>query len=399
MIRHIAHFDLDSFFVSVERLLNPALRETDASGKMKPLVVGGSADKRGVVASASYEARAYGVRSAMPMKTALKLCPHLVIISGRHGVYNETSSRIINRLKDIVPVIEQTSIDEGYLDLTGCEKLFRNDLPGALFLLQKLVDDEFGLPISFGMGTTRIIAKIASGKAKPHGILVVPVGEEKSFLGALEIGEIPGIGPKTEAMLHDRGFRSVAQLQELSAGRLSDMLGKFGGDLYKTVHGLSSNHVVPESERKSISSEETFAEDLPPGSDFDALLAVHIEEICYRLRREGFRAKTVSIKLRYPDFSTLNRSQTVQSTDDDSVVRKVAYELFNKAYDHRTPVRLIGVGLSNLTTDERIDDLFDTTANRRESMLKTLDHIRKKHGLESIHIGKLTTHKRNPEKD
>jgi DNA polymerase IV len=209
MIHRIAHFDLDSFFVSVERIMNPILCEKDEAGNYKPLVVGGSADKRGVVASASYEARKYGVHSAMPMKSALRLCPHLIVVPGRHGVYSEMSSRIIIRLKDFVPVIEQTSIDEGYMDLTGCEKLFNNDFTAALRFLQNLVDDEFRLPISFGMGTTRVIAKIASGKAKPRGILVVEPGDEEKFLGSLQIGEIPGIGPKTEEALNSRGFIKV----------------------------------------------------------------------------------------------------------------------------------------------------------------------------------------------
>jgi DNA polymerase IV len=399
MIHRIAHFDLDSFFVSVERVLNPHLREKDAAGNFKPLVVGGSADKRGVVASASYEARRYGVHSAMPMKTALRLCPHLIIVSGRHGVYSEMSSRIVTRLMDFVPVIEQTSIDEGYMDLTGCEKLFHNDFPAALRYLQKLVNDEFQLPISFGMGTTRVIAKIASGKAKPKGILVVEPGTEGEFLGGLDIGEIPGIGPKTEESLKSRGFSKVAQLQELSRERLINILGKYGDDLFDVVHGKSSNRITTDSERKSISSEETFATDMPSDTDFDALLSVHIEEICYRLRRKQLKAKTVTIKLRYADFSTITRSQSIPATGDDIAVRKVANDLFSKAYDGKTPVRLIGVGLSNFTEDVATLDLFTDSNGKRESILKTVDSIREKFGVASIHIGKTNTTKRDPEKD
>jgi DNA polymerase IV len=399
MIHRIAHFDLDSFFVSVERIMNPILCEKDEAGNYKPLVVGGSADKRGVVASASYEARKYGVHSAMPMKTALRLCPHLIVVPGRHGVYSEMSSRIITRLKDFVPVIEQTSIDEGYMDLTGCEKLFHNDFTAALRFLQNLVDDEFRLPISFGMGTTRVIAKIASGKAKPRGILVVEPGDEEKFLGGLQISEIPGIGPKTEEIMKSRGFTKVSQLQELTRERLILLLGKYGEDLFDIVHGKSSTRITTDSERKSISSEETFATDIPPDSDFDALMAVHIEEICYRLRREKLKAKTISIKLRYADFSTITRSVSIPPTGDDTVVRKMANDLFRKAYDKKTPVRLIGVGLSNFMEDVSTPDLFDDGNEKRESILKTVDSIREKFGVSAIHIGKTSASKRNPEKD
>jgi len=386
---HIAHFDLDSFFVSVERLFNPALAKKDSRDKMPPVVVGGSADKRGVVASASYEAREYGVRSAMPMKTALRLCPHLVIVKGRHGTYSKISSSIVKRLHDFAPVIEQTSIDEGYMDLTGCEKLFNNDFQAALKNLQQIVQDEFQLPISFGMGSTRIIAKIASGKAKPMGILVIEPGNEEKFLGSLTIDEIPGIGPKTDEKLRRQGYSMVSQLQQLSEHALEQSLGKYGKDLYKTIHGNSSSEVTPENERKSISSEETFAEDMPPESDFASLFAPHIEEICYRLRTIEKKARTVTIKIRYRDFSTFTRTQSINPTYDDAIIMSTAINLFNISYDNKTPVRLIGVGLSNFTDAADIFELFETRTSKRDSILKTVDNIRRKHGIDVITIGKL----------
>ncbi len=385
-IKHIAHFDLDSFFVSVERLFNPDLSKFDDRGNMPPVVVGGSADKRGVVASASYEARAYGVRSAMPMKTALRLCPHLIIVKGRHGTYSEISSKILVRLHDFAPVIEQTSIDEGYMDLTGCEKLFNNDFYSTLKMLQNLVDKEFHLPISFGMGSTRIIAKIASGKAKPKGILIVEPDQEKSFLGNLEIDEIPGIGLKTAEKLKQRGFIEVSQLQELSEYTLTQILGKYGEALFKIIHAKSSNTLTPDHERKSISSEETFSEDLPPGTEFQNLFAPHIEEICHRLRKIGKKARTVHIKIRYKDFSTVTRSHSLRATNDDALVSKTVMSLFNNAYNFETEVRLIGVGLSNFVDSAESMGLFQTQSSKRETLLQTVDSIREKHGFDVIKV-------------
>ncbi len=385
---HIAHFDLDSFFVSVERLFNPALAKKDSLGKMQPVVVGGSSDKRGVVASASYEAREYGVRSAMPMKTALRLCPHLVIVKGRHGIYSKISSKIVDRLQDFAPVIEQTSIDEGYMNLTGCEKLFNNNFHSALKNIQQIINDEFHLPISFGMGSTRVIAKIASGKAKPKGVLIINPGYEKSFLGTLSIDEIPGIGPKTGEKLRNRGYTMVSQLQQLPERTLEQSLGKYGKDLFKIIHGKSSNVIVPEHERKSISSEETFAEDIPPGSDFESLFVPHIEEICYRLRRTAKKARTVTIKIRYKDFSTITRSQSIPPTNDDAVVNRAAIGLFKKSYDKTTPVRLIGAGLSNFIDTGMTMELFETHESKRDSVLQTVDEIRKKYGIDIISMGK-----------
>lgn len=384
---YIAHFDLDSFFVSVERIYNPDLAKKDNRGKMPPVVVGGSADKRGVVASASYEAREYGVRSAMPMKTALRLCPHLVIVKGRHGSYSEISSKIVKRLHDFVPVIEQTSIDEGYMDFTGCEKLFNNDFQAALKMLQELIEKEFQLPISFGMGSTRIIAKIASGKAKPKGILIVQPGNEEKFLGNLQIGEVPGIGPKTGEKLKQRGYTKVSQLQQLTENELKQLLGKYGEDLYRIVHAKSSSTLIPEHERKSISSEETFAENIAPGADFESLFAPHIEEICHRLRKSGKKARTVTIKIRYKDFSTITRSQSLPPTNDDAIVKKTTLILFTASYDHKTSVRLIGVGLSNLTETNEPMELFQTHTSRRESVIQTVDSIRRKYGIDAIKLG------------
>jgi len=386
--KYIAHFDLDSFFVSVERLYNPELARRDENGEMPPVVVGGSADTRGVVASASYEARKYGVRSAMPVKTAIRLCPHLVIVKGRHGVYSEISSKIVKRLHDFVPVIEQTSIDEGYMDLTGCEKLFNNDFYSALLKFQSHIDDEFHLPISFGLGSTRVIAKIASGKAKPKGIRIVEPGSEENFLGSLDIREIPGIGPKTTDKLTQYGYRKVSQLQELTEKHLEQSLGKYGRDLYKIIHGNSSSQVLPESERKSISSEETFAEDLSPESDFISLFSPHIEEICYRLRNIGKKARTVTIKIRYKDFSTKTRSVSILPANDDKIVNRTVKKLFTELYDKKTPVRLIGVGLSNLSdTTEATADLFTSHDTKRETILQSVDQIRKKFGINAITVG------------
>ncbi|MCK5572694.1 MAG: DNA polymerase IV, partial [Bacteroidetes bacterium] len=250
--KHIAHLDLDCFFVSVERTRSPELIG-------KPVAVGGSPQGRGVVTSASYEARAFGVHSAMPASQAIRLCPQLIFVRSNHRDYGEISERLYRRMLDLAPVVERASIDEMYLDFTGCESLYDNDLPGFMRSIQRLVREEFRLPCSIALASSKTVAKIAVGTVKPAGVCVVATGEEKQFLAPLPINVIPGVGRKTEEHLRKRGFRVVADLQSVTERRLVELLGAHGRWLHQVAHGRGSDVVSPEHMRKSIGHEQTFS--------------------------------------------------------------------------------------------------------------------------------------------
>ena len=254
-LKHIAHLDLDCFFVSVERTKDPGLVG-------KPVAVGGSPQGRGVVTSASYEARAFGVHSAMPASQALRICPHLIFVRSHHTEYGEVSDRLYRRMLELSPLVERASIDEMYLDFTGCESLYGNDLPGFMRTIQALVREEFSLPCSVALASSKAVAKIAVGTVKPEGICTVAHGEEKRFLAPLPISVIPGVGRKTEEYLRTRGFRTVSDLQATSESRLVELLGVHGSWLYRVAQGRGSDEISSDHLRKSIGHEETFARDI-----------------------------------------------------------------------------------------------------------------------------------------
>jgi len=377
--RHIAHLDLDCFFVSVERIKDPSLCG-------KPVVVGGSPQGRGVVASASYEARTFGVRSAMSAAQALRLCPRLILVRGHHHEYGEISDRLCERLQELAPVVERASIDEFYLDLTGCEGLYKGDLFGFLRTLQQLVLREFQLPCSIALATTKTLAKIAVGTVKPAGLCQVPPGKEEEFLAPLPIAAIPGVGAKTEAKLVARGIKTIADMQRLPLEDVITLLGAHGLWLYDVAHGRGSDELVTQWTRKSISREETFAHDILTLAELEHELHLLVEDVCGTLRGKAWRTQTVQVKIRYNDFSTHTSARTIEETNDDPVVFGAARDLLHRLYSRR-PVRLLGVHLSNFTSGEQLTFRFSESDDHRERMLKAVDVLRAKFGEDVIHVG------------
>ncbi len=378
--RYIAHLDLDCFFVSVERIKNPALNG-------KPVAVGGSADGRGVVASASYEARKFGVRSAMSTGRALQLCPQLIVVGGNHKDYGDYSNKLYERMLDFTPIIERASIDEMYLDFTGCEALYGNNLPVFMKTLQQLVWKEFSLPCTIALASNKYVAKIAAGTVKPAGVSYVPHGEEKKFLGKLPIDVIPGVGPKTAPLLREKGFHTVADIQRTSSAQIASLLGESGLHLLEIANGEGPDELTVEWQRKSISREETFDHDIGDLGQLTKILHSLTEDVCSSLRSYRWKSKTVSLKLRYADFKTLTRAVTIEPTDDDTVVLMSVTGLLRAAYSGKKPVRLLGVRLSNFSGREEGDLNLFPDDSRRSQMFDAVDKLRKKFGDDVIHVG------------
>lgn len=375
----IAHLDLDCFFVSVERI-------NDASLIGKPVAVGGSPKGRGVVASASYEARAFGVRSAMPTSQALRLCPSLIVARGHHAQYSEISNRLYRRMLEIAPVVERASIDEMYLDFTGTEKLY-GDLSAYMKLLQRLVKDEFSLPCTVALSANKLVSKIAAGTVKPNGVITVPQGTEATFLAALPIGVIPGVGAKTEEFLKRHGFKTVADIQRRTQDEFLNLLGKHGLWIYSAAHGKGSEHVTSEYSRKSISREETFGHDIQDLAELEKILFDLTEDVCASLRKKGWKTRTVTIKFRYSDFSTFTRDHTVDPTDHDAVIYRTAADLLRSNFDGRRKLRLIGVRLSQFIDDAQLELSLDAASAKDKSILEAVDEIRRKFGADVVHVG------------
>jgi DNA polymerase-4 len=377
--RQIAHLDLDCFFVSVERIKDPTLRG-------KPVAVGGSPQGRGVVTSASYEARTFGVRSAMSAARALRLCPQLVLVRGHHHEYGEISDRLHARLQELAPVVEQASIDEFYMDLTGCEKLYGGDLGAHLRNMQLIVLSEFHLPCSIALATTKTLAKIAVGTVKPSGLCRVPPGQEEQFLAPLPIAVIPGVGTKTEDWLVARGIRTIRDMQKLSLEETIRMLGAHGTWLHDVAHGRGSDELVTGWTRKSISREETFPQDLTSIAEMEHELHLLVEDVCATLRGYGWRTQTVQVKIRYHDFSTHTSARSIEETNDDPVVYRAAQDLLHQLHAGQ-PVRLLGVHLSNFTSGEQLSLSFSEDDHDRERVLKAVDSLRARFGDDVIHVG------------
>lgn len=380
--KYIAHLDLDCFFVSVERLKNPALIG-------KPVAVGG-VGRRGVVSSASYEARKFGVRSAMPTAQALDLCPHLIVVRGSHGEYGKISKRLYKFMCDYAPIVEQASIDEMYMDFTGCERLYNNDLPGLMRTLQALVKKEFGLPCTIALSSNKVVSKIATGIVKPEGLIYVEHGLEKEFLAPLDISVIPGVGAKTEKELRKYNFTTIRDIQKAGVETLETILGEHGRYLHRVAMGLGNDTLDVEWKRKSISNEETFIHDISDRGELLKHLFALTESVCYNTRRYGWKGKTVKLKLRYADFSTLTRNVTLKEpTCDDKVVFDAVQTLFVKAYTRKFPIRLLGVGLTNfIEADEETISMF-AADEKRTQVLHAVDALRKKFGDNAIHTGRV----------
>jgi len=346
MARTIVHADLDAFYASVEQLDNPGLRG-------RPVVVGGSAESRGVVAAASYESRAFGVRSAMPMSRALRLCPDAVRVSPRFARYGEVSKQVMLIFRSITPLVEPLSLDEAFLDVSGLEKFHGGQRPLAEFLKGD-VKKRTGLTISVGLGANKTVAKIASESGKPDGLVVVPAGREAAFLAPLSVRALWGIGPKSETVLVEAGFARISDLAAATPERLEALLGSRGREVYEMACGRDERPVVTDSERKSVGAETTFPRDLPDGDELRHQLRRIAEEAGERLRKHGSRAKTIALKLRYSNFNTITRQSTREEpTDDTDAVYGEAAALLDKVVRSGNKFRLIGISCSNLEEERR----------------------------------------------
>lgn len=352
--RIIMHIDLDSFFVSVERKFDPSLIG-------KPVIIGGSAE-RGVVASCSYEARKFGIHSAMPTKKALQLCPHAILIRGSHGRYGEASREVTEIIANEVPLFMKTSVDEFYVDYTGMDR-FHDCYKHATELRQKIIR-ETGLPISFGMSSGKTVSKMATNQAKPNGQLYIPHGKEKDFLAPLAIGRIPGLGESAEKKLHEYGIERIGQLQKTDVRFLQTLFGKMGRHLWDKANGIDDGEIVPHSERKSISTEHTFHTNVSDKQVIETSLVSMTEELASKLRKENKLASCLAIKVRYANFETHTQQEKINLTAAEHILIPGIKNLLKKAWNQHRPIRLIGVRLSNLCTGSYQINLFEDNEER-----------------------------------
>lgn len=380
--RTVFHLDLDAFFVAVERLLDPSLAG-------KPVIVSpGTA--RAVVAAASYEARRFGVKSAMPFAQARRLCPQAIVCPGNFRAYQQASRAFFKILGKYSPLLEPMSLDEGYLDYTGCERLFGAPLAAAADIQQR-VQRELGLDVSVGVATSKTVAKIASDLAKPAGVLHVWPGCEARLLAPLPVGRLLGVGPKSEERLRAFGIRTIGDLARLPRAVLESVFGRAGVDLQEQALGRDDSPVRPRERAKSVGHEETFAADTCNPEILRTTLFRLVCEVGYRLRRQGLRARTVCLKLRYADFSLHTCSRTLpEATDLDPVLFAAAAELLARACGRRVRIRLIGFTAQNLTPDGPQLDWLDGRGGERLGRLHAAaDRLRKRYGYESVNWASL----------
>jgi DNA polymerase-4 len=370
--RIIAHFDLDSFFASVELINNPSL-------KGKPIIVGGG--QRGVVAACNYEARKFGVHSAMPSVRAKQLCPHAVFIKGNYADYSKYSRWVTQIIAAKAPLFEKASVDEFYLDLTGMEKFF-DPLQWTISLRKEIID-ETGLPISFGLSSNKMMAKIATNLAKPNGYLQIPFGKEKDFLAPLNAADIPGVGEQTTQVLKSMGIFTIKDISNTQIATLEERLGKWGTDLWQKSQGIHTSEVTAYHEAKSISSENTFNENTTDIDFLKAELVRLTEKICFELREDGKIAGCVAVKIRYPDFETSSRQTTIPYTSADDEIIPVVKNLFNKLYKKETAVRLLGVRLSELNNNAIQTNIFND-AERKTDLYKAIDGVKNRFGKKAV---------------
>jgi len=367
--RFIAHFDLDSFFVSVARLKDP-------KNIGIPVLIGGTSD-RGVVAACSYEARAFGVHSAMPMKLALRLCPHAKIVKGDYEEYSRYSRDVTDIIREEVPVLEKASIDEFYMDLTGMDKFF-----GCRKFTQELKDKvqkQTGLPISYALASNKLISKVATNEAKPNGQIEIDLGQEKPYLAPLKIEKMPGVGEKTSTLLRQMGVETIKILSEIPVPLLESRFGKSGIELSRKANGIDLSPVIPYSEQKSISKEETFESDTIDVHFLQSELVRLSENVAFQLRQQRKLCGCVAVKLRYSNFDTYTRQAMIAYSASDEVILRTVKELFKKLYDKRLLVRLIGVRLSHLVNGHHQIDLFSET-EESVRLYQAMDHIRTRFG-------------------
>ncbi|MFC1962618.1 DNA polymerase IV [Chloroflexota bacterium] len=395
MERRILHLDLDAFFVSVEQALDPSLKD-------KPVVVGGQPGKRGVVAATSYEARAFGLYSGMPLATAQRLCPEAIFLPGNFSRYWEASTRFFQILVDYAPDIEPGGLDEAYLDITGLLPGFVSAIDMALHIKQR-IRQELHLIVSAGIAGSKVVAKIASDLSKPDGLLEVAREEERSFLAPLPVGKMPGVGQKTERLLKEMGITTLGRLADTSSLVLKKRLGFWGEMLHRYARGLDNRKVEPPGEAKSISRETTFAEDILEKSFLKATLRYLSERVGVELRQQSKRAKCVTLKLRYADFETITRQCTLpEASGTDQTIYEAGLRLLEKAFLYRRgTVRLLGIGVTAFHEMGQQLHLWDSSAEKAARLNRTIDKLRNKYGFATIQTGQ-TIHlkgKYSPNKD
>ncbi len=372
MNRAIAHMDLDTFFVSCERLKN-----ADLVGK--PLIIGGG--DRGVVASCSYETRYFGVRSAMPIKMALRLCPEAKVIKGDMEMYSNMSHMVTEVIQEKVPVLEKASIDEFYLDLSGMDKFF--GCYQWTTEIAEAVKKNTGLPISFALSTNKTVSKIGTSESKPIGKLEIPEQNIKPFLNPLSIKKIPMVGNVTFQLLSRLGVRTIETLSETPVEVLHQLIGKNGEELWKKANGIDESPVLPYSERKSISKENTFSQDTIDINGIKSILSGMVEQLCFQLRQEKWLTSTVVIKIRYSNFDTETKQYRIPYTSSDHTLLRYALELFDKVYSRRMRIRLIGIKFTGLVHGCHQMNLFEDT-EELISLYQTLDKIKMRFGSDSV---------------
>ena len=372
MERAIAHMDLDTFFVSCERLKNSVLEK-------QPVIIGGG--DRDVVASCSYEVRKFGVRSAMPIKMALRLCPDAKVIKGDMEYYSNMSHLVTEVIQEKVPVLEKASIDEFYLDLSGMDQFFgcfqwTNEIADA-------VQKNTGLPISFALSTNKTVSKIGTGESKPVGRFEVKEKNIQNFLNPLSIKKIPMVGTETFNLFSRLGVKTIQTLSEMPVEVLHQLIGKNGTVLWKKAHGIDDTPVVPYSERKSISTEDTFSEDTIDVYQIRSILSGMVEKLAYQLRQEKWLTSTVTVKIRYSNFDTETKQCKVPYTSADHTLLRAVLELFHKVYTRRMRIRLIGIRFTGLVHGSHQMDLFEDT-EELISLYQTMDRIKNRFGTSSV---------------
>lgn len=369
----VVHYDMDTFFVSVERLHNSQLNG-------KPIIIGGTSD-RGVVASCSYETRLFGVRSGMPMKLARRLCPEALLIRGDMDSYSRLSDTVTQIIAERAPVYEKASIDEHYLDITGMDRFF-----GCMkwaHELRNTIIKETGLPISFGLSVNKTVSKIATGEAKPNGEREVEKYKVQPFLDPLSIRKIPMLGPKTYYLLRSMGIETIHTLAEIPAEMMQQVLGENGIMIWKKAHGIDNTPVKPYSEQKSLGTERTFEQDTTDVTFLERLIVGMTEKLAFQLRKQEKMTSCITLKIRYSNFDTYTQQKRIPYTQFDHTLLETAKELFRKLYQRRMLIRLIGVRFSHLINGTQQLDLFEDTSERVNLYL-SMDQIRKRFGSMAI---------------
>ncbi len=379
-MRRIAHIDLDTFFASVERAQHPELLG-------KPVVVGGHLESRGVVSCASYEARAYGLRAGMPLVKAHRLCPQAIFLTGNFCRYREASERFLLILAEFTPDVEPLGLDEAYLDLSGFEPLY-SSVREIASQIKGRIKEELAVTASIGIASAKVVAKMASSLSKPDGLIEVPQGSDRDFLAPLPLAKLPGVGPQTERVLTALGISTIGQLAELPPSLLKYQLGAMGEVLHRHANGIDDRMVQAPGPAKSIGRETTFAQDTLDQRFLRACLRRLSEEVGAELREQGKSARCITLKLRYADFRTVTRSQTLKEASDlDQVIFEIGLGLLDKALSQRRKlVRLIGIRVSNLSQGRQLS-MWDAMAERMKCLNQALDRIRSKHGFTAIESG------------